>query len=44
MTVYQHVLPGMQRDAADLFARLVSTDEIMVAVADRWRGPDAVKP
>lgn len=23
MTVYQHVLPGMQRDAADLFSRLV---------------------
>jgi integrase len=36
MTVYQHVLPGMQRDAADLFARLVSGDEdAMVAVAGR---------
>jgi len=42
MTVYQHVLPGMQRDAADLFARLVSTtddaqtdDALMVSVADR---------
>jgi integrase len=23
MTVYAHVLPGSQRDAADLFARLV---------------------
>src|SRR5581483_11526413 len=27
MTVYQHVLPGMQRDAADLFARMMATDE-----------------
>jgi integrase len=36
MTVYQHVLPGMQRDAADLFARLVSAEEdVVVAVADR---------
>jgi hypothetical protein len=24
MTVYQHVLPGMQRDAADVFARLIT--------------------
>ena len=24
MAVYQHVLPGMQRDAADIFARLVA--------------------
>jgi hypothetical protein len=24
MTVYQHVLPGMQRDAAALFARLMA--------------------
>lgn len=24
MSVYQHVLPGMQRDAADTFARLVT--------------------
>jgi hypothetical protein len=24
MPVYQHVLPGMQRDAADTFARLVT--------------------
>jgi integrase len=24
MTVYQHVLPGMQREAADIFARLVT--------------------
>ena len=23
MAVYQHVLPGMQRDAADTFARLI---------------------
>lgn len=36
MTVYQHVLPGMQRDAADLFARLVaSTNDVVVSVADR---------
>jgi hypothetical protein len=36
MTVYQHVLPGMQRDAADLFARLMESDEdAMVSVADR---------
>jgi integrase len=37
MTVYQHVLPGMQRDAADLFARLVATtdDHVVVSVADR---------
>jgi integrase len=37
MSVYQHVLPGMQRDAADLFARLISTadERAMVAVADR---------
>ena len=37
MTVYQHVLPGMQRDAADLFARLVAPtdDHVMVSVADR---------
>jgi integrase len=34
MCVYQHVLPGMQRDAADLFARLISNDD-MVAVAPR---------
>jgi hypothetical protein len=27
MTVYQRVLPGTQRDAADLFARLVSDEE-----------------
>lgn len=34
MTVYQHVLPGMQRDAASLFARLVSAksaDTVVVA-------------
>ena len=24
MAVYQHVLPGMQREAADIFARLVT--------------------
>jgi hypothetical protein len=24
MTVYQHVLPGMMRDAADIFARLIT--------------------
>lgn len=36
MVVYQHVLPGMQRDAADLFARLVSGKESAeVAMADR---------
>ena len=37
MTVYQHVLPGMQRDAADLFARLVATTDeaFVVSVADR---------
>jgi hypothetical protein len=36
MTVYQRVLPGMQRDAAELFARLVSSDEVaMVPVAER---------
>jgi hypothetical protein len=36
MTVDQHVLPGMQRNAADLFARLVAPDEdARVAVADR---------
>ncbi len=23
MAVYQHVLPGMQRDAADMFAKLI---------------------
>jgi integrase len=27
MSVYQHVLPGMQRDAAELFTKLVITDE-----------------
>jgi integrase len=37
MTVYQHVLPGMQRDAADLFARIVAStdDHVVVSVADR---------
>jgi len=36
MAVYQHVLPGMQREAADLFARLVGAeDDVMVAVAGR---------
>ncbi len=24
MAVYQHVLPGTQRDAADIFARLIT--------------------
>ena len=24
MAVYQHVLPGMQRDAADMFARTIN--------------------
>lgn len=39
MTVYQHVLPGMQRDAADLFARLVATTDktLVVSVADAMR-------
>lgn len=41
MTTYQHVLPGMQRDAADTFARLVARPETsgsetgVVAVAGR---------
>ena len=36
MVVSQAVLRGMQRDAADLFARLVSGEESAgVAVADR---------
>lgn len=36
MCVYQHVLPGMQRDAADLFARLMDDPrDVVVAVADR---------
>ncbi len=37
MTVYQHVLPGMQRDAADLFARLVAAagEAPVVSVVDR---------
>jgi hypothetical protein len=35
MTVYQHVLPGMQRDVADLFARLMADEDAMVSVADR---------
>ncbi len=26
MAVYQHVLPGMQRDAANVFARLITPD------------------
>jgi integrase len=43
MAVYQHVLPGMQRDAADLFARLIddagitdgADDVVVVPVAAR---------
>ena len=40
MAVYQHVLPGMQRDAADVFARLVTRPgpddpEPVIAVAGR---------
>ena len=35
MAVYQHVLPGMQRDAATLFARLVTRDDHMVPVDGR---------
>ena len=40
MAVYQHVLPGMQRDAADLFAQLITDAETgdetaVVAVAGR---------
>lgn len=30
MAVYQHVLPGMQRDAADTFARLIDTEMVSV--------------
>jgi hypothetical protein len=39
MTVYQHVLPGLQRDAANLFARLVSDDLDAGAAVDRPVGP-----
>jgi hypothetical protein len=36
MTVHQHVLPWMQRAAAELFAHLVDPEEgAKVAVADR---------
>jgi hypothetical protein len=40
MCLYQHVLPGMQRDAADLFGRMVtvgysSAANPKVAVAPR---------
>ena len=40
MAVYQHVLPGMQRAAADLFAQLITGEEAsdegaVVAVAGR---------
>jgi integrase len=34
MAVYQHVLPGMQRDAADVFARLVAAENPKVDVGD----------
>jgi integrase len=33
MTVYQHVIPGMQRDAADVFARLI-TERTAMPTAD----------
>lgn len=39
MAVYQHVLPGMQRDAANIFARLVTPESVhpepVIAVAGR---------
>ncbi len=43
MTVYQHVLPGMQRDAADLFARLMGDDD-SAAGSGPVAGPDAARP
>lgn len=35
MAVYQHVLPGMQRDAADTFARLIDDAAVAVPVDAR---------
>ena len=37
MTVYAHVLPGSQREAANLFARLVKEASVAREVAMRWQ-------
>lgn len=37
MTVYAHVLPGSQRKAANLFARLVKEASASREVAMRWQ-------
>ncbi len=43
MAVYQHVLPGMQRDAADIFARLVASAGGTGALRDGGSGPVATR-